>query len=168
MVRRHPHVFGNDSASTPEEVLRNWEAIKKAERTTKGSMLDGVSKSMPALLEALQLTERAARVNFDWPDVTACLSKLDEEIAEFKSAITNLTALEDELGDLLFVTVNVARLLGIDPESALKRANRKFRNRFSYIEHALAQRGLRPEQSNLQEMDALWNEAKQNEKKEVV
>jgi MazG family protein len=174
MVRRHPHVFGDHEASTAGEVLRNWEALKAAERSAAGkdrpgeaSMLDSVSKSLPAVMEAFQITTKTARVGFDWPSAEAALEKLDEESRELSDAITegasDGTAIEEEIGDLLFVVVNVARLLGADPESALKAANRKFRRRFRHIEESLRARGKTPADSTLPEMDALWDEAKAQE-----
>jgi MazG family protein len=172
MVRRHPHVFGDDPASTSGQVLRNWEAIKAAERTAQGgrdaSMLDSVSRSHPAILEAFQITTKAARVGFDWPDAAAVLAKLDEEAGELKAEMArvgNENRLADELGDVLFVTVNLARKLGVDPESALKGANRKFRRRFHHVEERLRERGRTPAESDLEEMDAFWNESKSEERK---
>jgi tetrapyrrole methylase family protein / MazG family protein len=175
MVRRHPHVFGDDDASTPGEVLRNWETLKAAERTAAGkdrageaSMLDSVSKSLPAVMEAFQMTTKTARVGFDWPNAAAALEKLDEESGELKEAIASDGhgggEIEEEIGDLLFVVVNVARLLGADPESALKAANRKFRRRFRHVEDGLRARGKTPAESTLPEMDALWDEAKAGER----
>jgi MazG family protein len=174
MIRRHPHVFGDVEAETPKEVLRNWEASKAAERARKGkatgnddSMLDSVSKSLPAVMEAFQMSEKVARVGFDWPDSAAVLTKLDEEALELKDAVARhpaaAPAIEGEVGDLLFVAVNAARLLGVDPESALKAANRKFRRRFRHVEQRLRERGRTPADSNLEEMDALWDEAKDRE-----
>jgi MazG family protein len=165
MVRRHPHVFADDPAATPGQVLRNWEALKAAERRTPGaSMLDSVSRGLPATMEAYQMTSKVSRVGFDWPDAGAVLGKLEEELAELKQAAAgqppDRSALEDELGDLLFAAVNVARLLGVDAESALKVANRKFRRRFGHIEARLRERGRSPAQSDLAEMDTLWDEAK--------
>jgi MazG family protein len=165
MVRRHPHVFADDPAATPGQVLRNWEALKAAERRTPGaSMLDSVSRGLPATMEAYQMTSKVSRVGFDWPDAGAVLGKLEEELAELKQAAAgqppDRSALEDELGDLLFAAVNVARLLGVDAESALKAANRKFRRRFGHIEARLRERGRSPAQSDLAEMDTLWDEAK--------
>jgi len=174
MLRRHPHVFGEDTAHTAGEVLRNWEAIKEAEleakgkRAGEGSMLDTVSTKLPAVMEAFQMTTKVSRVDFDWPDVASVLEKLDEEVEELKQAVGDEQPshkdIAGEVGDLLFVAVNVARLLGIDPESALKASNRKFRRRFRYIEDRLREQGRKPADSDHIEMDALWDEAKAREK----
>jgi MazG family protein len=171
MVRRHPHVFGDESARTSGEVLRNWEALKAAERAAKGtadaSMLDSVSKAHPAVMEAYQITTKAARVGFDWKDSAAVLEKMDEEIRELRAALVGdegERAVADEVGDLLFVAVNLARKAGVDPESALKGANRKFRRRFRHVEERLKEGGRSPADSSLEEMDALWNEAKARER----
>jgi tetrapyrrole methylase family protein/MazG family protein len=174
MVRRHPHVFGDAAAQTAGEVLRNWEAIKEAEleakgkRADEGSMLDSVSTKLPAVMEAFQMTTKVSRVDFDWPDVASVLEKLDEEVEELKQAVREEhpthKEIAGEVGDLLFVAVNVARLLGIDPESALKASNRKFRRRFRYIEDRLREQGRKPADSDHIEMDALWDEAKAREK----
>src|SRR5262245_2989698 len=174
MIRRHPHVFAEDTAQTADEVLRNWEAIKEAEleakgkRAAEGSMLDSVSTRLPAVMEAFQMTTKVSRVDFDWPDVPSVLEKLDEEVSELKQAVGNEQPshkeIADEVGDLLFVAVNVARLLGIDPESALKGSNRKFRRRFRYIEDRLREQGRKPADSDHVEMNALWDEAKSKEK----
>jgi tetrapyrrole methylase family protein/MazG family protein len=171
MVRRHPHVFAGETADDPDTVLRNWEAIKAAERAARGkedeSMLDSVSRSIPAVMEAFQMTTKVARVGFDWPDWGGALEKLDEETGELKAAIAGggqHAALHEEVGDLLFVAVNVARLLGVDPEAALKGANRKFRRRFRHVEDGLRRQGRTPAQATLPEMDALWDEAKRLEK----
>jgi len=176
MHRRHPHVFGDDEAKSSGEVLRNWEAIKAAERAEKvaqdappGSMLDSVSRGVPAVMEAFQMTTKVSRVGFDWPDAAAALEKLHEEIAEYQKA----AALEggdgkqvaEEVGDLLFAAVNLARLHGVDPESALKATNRKFRRRFGHVERRLRERGRAPADSSLEEMDALWEEAKELERR---
>lgn len=176
MVRRHPHVFGDDQSATSQEVLRNWEAIKEAELIAKGkkpdaegSMLDSVSKSMPALMEAFQMTTKVSRVDFDWQNVGEVLDKLDEEVRELKAELereqASHQAIADEVGDLLFVAVNVARLAGVDPESALKASNRKFRRRFRYIEDRLRQQGRKPADSDHIEMNAYWDEAKAQEKR---
>ncbi len=175
MVRRHPHVFGDQKADSPEEVLRNWEALKAAERRASGkdqpgaaSMMDGVSTRLPATLEAFQMTTKAGRVGFDWASPADVLAKLEEEARELKSALAESppdpAAVEEEVGDLLFAAVNVARAVHADPESALKAANRKFRRRFRYIEDQLRARGRGPAESSLEEMDGLWNEAKAAER----
>jgi len=167
MVRRHPHVFGDDSASTSGEVLRSWEAIKAQEREAKGkddaSMLDSVHRGLPAVMEAFQMTTKVSRVGFDWKEADGALLKLDEEALELREAIrakADHRAVAEEVGDLLFVAVNVARLTGVDPESALKAANRKFRRRFRHVEERLAAGGRKPADSTLEEMDRLWDEAK--------
>jgi tetrapyrrole methylase family protein/MazG family protein len=174
MISRHPHVFGDDKSETSYEVLRNWEAIKESELIakgkkpdTEGSMLDSVSKNLPAMMEAFQMTTKVSRVDFDWQNVGEVLEKLDEEVNELKHEIeqdaTNQQRISDEVGDLLFVAVNVARLLGVDPESALKSSNRKFRRRFRYIEDRLRQQGRKPADSDHVEMNRYWDEAKQQE-----
>jgi tetrapyrrole methylase family protein/MazG family protein len=167
MVRRHPHVFGEDEAATAGDVLRSWEAIKAREREAKGkedeSMLDSVHKGLPAVMEAFQMTTKVSRVGFDWRSADDALVKLDEEVAELREAIASGDApakVAEEVGDLLFVAVNVARLAGVDPESGLKAANRKFRRRFRHIEERLGAEGRKPADSTLEEMDRLWDEAK--------
>jgi tetrapyrrole methylase family protein/MazG family protein len=171
MVRRHPHVFGEDDASSPGEVLRSWEAIKAREREAKGkddeSMLDSVHKGLPAVMEAFQMTTKVSRVGFDWKAADDVLLKLDEEVLELREAIREKAdhrAVAEEVGDLLFVAVNVARLTGVDPESALKAANRKFRRRFRHVEERLRADGRKPADSTLEEMDRLWDEAKRQER----
>jgi MazG family protein len=171
MIRRHPHVFGGDEAASSGEVLRNWEAIKADERAAKGkddaSMLDSVHRGLPAVIEAFQLTTKVSRVGFDWPGAFAALAKLDEEALELSEAVKDHAdprAIAEEVGDLLFVAVNVARLTGVDPESALKAANRKFRRRFRHIEERLRSDGRKPADSTLAEMDRLWDEAKSLER----
>jgi MazG family protein len=175
MLRRHPHVFGEEQAETAGEVLRNWEALKQKERAARGqqdaaaSLLDSVSRSHPAVMEAYQMTTKASRVGFDWPDAASVLAKLDEEIAELREACgapaeTRAGRIEDEMGDLMFAAVNVARLLGVDPESALKAANRKFRRRFRHVEERLSESGRAPESSTLEEMERFWQEAKAKER----
>jgi MazG family protein len=171
MVRRHPHVFGEEQASSSGDVLRSWEAIKAAEREQKGkrdeSMLDSVHRGLPAVMESFQITTKVARVGFDWKDVGGALAKLDEETAELREAIgadAGHDRVAEEVGDLLFVSVNVARLAGVDPESALKAANRKFRRRFRHVEGRLAESGRKPADSTLEEMDGYWDEAKRLER----
>lgn len=163
LTRRHPWVFGNDKVSSPEDALRNWERLKSLERAEKKkSVLDGIPGSLPALARAFRLSSKAARVGFEWPDVAGVLAKLDEEVAEFKEAAKSGDAsrVEDELGDILFTLANVARRMNVDPEGALRRTNEKFVKRFLYVEAKLRERGKQPETSTLEEMDALWNEAK--------
>jgi tetrapyrrole methylase family protein / MazG family protein len=167
MIHRHPHVFGEDDASTSGQVLRNWEAIKAQERQARGkedaSMLDSVHKGLPAVMEAFQITTKVSRVGFDWKDAQGALEKLQEETGELRAAIEQgigHDAVSEEVGDLLFAAVNVARLAGIDPESALKSANRKFRGRFHHVEDRLRAQGREPADSTLEEMDGYWDEAK--------
>jgi len=169
MVARHPHVFGSQSRdkSAAQQSL-DWEHLKAAERRTKATngTLDGVAVGLPALLRAVKLQKRAARVGFDWPSTQEVLEKVSEEMGELNDARQNLSATEvfEEFGDLLFVMANFARHLDIDPEAALRAANNKFTKRFQSIERALAEQGKRPEDSDLAEMDALWDAAKAKEK----
>jgi tetrapyrrole methylase family protein/MazG family protein len=167
MVRRHPHVFADETARTSGEVLRSWEAIKEAEKA-EASMLDGVSAAVPAVMEAFQMTTKVSRVGFDWPDAAGALGKLEEEVRELEDAVAEGRAADahvaEEVGDLLFAAVSVARLLGHDPESALKAANRKFRRRFRHVEDRLRESGRKPADSSLAEMDTLWDEAKAAER----
>jgi MazG family protein len=175
MTRRHPHVFGEEKVESTSEVLANWEAIKAAERQSSGkaakdaeSLLDGVSQKLPALLEAYQLTTKAARVGFDWERPAEVFAKLEEEIGELRAEVDqeklDQTAVTAEVGDLLFVLVNLARKLSVDPEVALKASNRKFRRRFRHIEESLAAADRTCADASLDEMDALWNEAKSRER----
>ena len=166
MVRRHPHVFGDAAYGDNQTKDAVWEGLKAQERAAKGAdragVLDDVPAAMPALLRAVKLTKRAARVGFDWPDFAAVLAKLREEMAELEVEIEagDLDKAREEFGDLLFVCANLARKLDIDPEDALRATNAKFIRRFRHIERELAAQGKRPEQSSLAEMDALWDEAK--------
>ncbi len=169
MVARHPHVFGSESRDkSAEQQTRDWEAIKATERAGKaqGGTLDGVARNLPALLRAVKLQKRAARVGFDWPETTQVLAKLQEEASELVEARDTLThdQVVEEMGDLLFVMANLARHLDVDPEEALRKTNAKFTRRFGSVEAALHAMGKRPEDSTLEEMDALWTEAKQLEK----
>ena len=174
LVRRHPHVFGTVEADSAAQVKVNWEALKAAEREAhtqaspdRNSALAGVSRHLPALLEAYQLTRRAAQVGFDWERFEDLLAKLDEEVAEVRRALARKerARLEEEVGDLLFVAVNVARYLDVDPELALRRANRKFGERFEQVERELARQGKRLQDASVEEMDALWERAKHGEEK---
>jgi ATP diphosphatase len=160
MVARHPHVFGDESPDkSAEQQTQDWEKIKAAERAAKAQagVLDGVAAGLPALLRAVKLQKRAARVGFDWPEIDMVLDKVSEEVTELRET-TNAEDQFEEFGDLLFVMANLARHMDIDPEAALRAANAKFTRRFEYIEDRLAQRGKTPAQSDLAEMDGLWNE----------
>ena len=201
LVDRHPHVFGNVTADTSAEVLRNWEAIKAEEKKKRleagggksakeqkpESVLAGVSATMPALLEAHKLSSRAAHVGFDWPEIAGLFDKLQEETTELQEELKYLPTpaqpvprgiagsgkprvpeelrhrLEEELGDLFFVLVNIARYLSLDSESALKKANRKFKRRFQWMEDQLRASGRAPQQATTDELESLWQQAKQQE-----
>lgn len=201
LVDRHPHVFGNVTAETSAEVLRNWEALKAEEKKKRleagggksvqeqnpESVLAGVSAAMPALLEAHKLSSRASHIGFDWPEIGGLFDKLQEETTELKEELKQLPAsmqpagrgvagsgkpqvpqelrnrLEDELGDLFFVLVNIARYLSLDSESALKKTNRKFRRRFQWMEEQLSGSGRTPQQADMDELESLWQQAKQQE-----
>ena len=186
MVRRHPHVFGDASAENAEEVLRSWETIKAEERRAAGkdaraddsaSLLDGVSPETPALMEAHQLATKAARVGFDWQRAEDIFDKISEEVDELRAAVRELSEekrrgaadearearVREEVGDLLFAVANLARHLKVEPEAALKLTNRKFRRRFLHIERGLRARGRELESATLDEMEALWQEAKGSE-----
>ena len=178
MVRRHPHVFGNQRAKDAEEVLKNWHQIKAQERRTKAatngvtavdeapeSALDGVTRALPATLEGLQLTKKAARTGFDWDDAAGIFDKLTEESAELHSAVEgkNAVKIEEETGDLLFAAVNLARYLHVDPEIALKKANAKFVRRFREMERLSAASGRKFADIPRAEKESLWNSAKNAE-----
>ena len=184
MVRRHPHVFSDTTAGDSAEVLRNWEAIKPEEKRAAGkltggtagtSILDGVSTKAPALMEAHQLSTKAARVGFDWKRVEDIFEKLQEEIDELRAAIsthadTNTEAdharVREEIGDLLFVVTNIARHMQIEPEAALKLTNRKFRRRFAFIEGKLCEQNRKFDETTLDELEGLWQQAKAIEPRE--
>jgi MazG family protein len=179
MVRRHPHVFGDVTANDAATVLLNWETMKAEERRAAGkteatdvSLLAGVSSKAPALMEAHQLSTKAARVGFDWKSVDDIFDKLQEEIEELRAAIkahadmkdeANHARVREEIGDLLFAATNIARHMQVEPEAALKLTNRKFRRRFEYIESALHKRGQPFDQTSIDELEALWQEAKRNQ-----
>ncbi|MCI3134978.1 nucleoside triphosphate pyrophosphohydrolase [Phenylobacterium aquaticum] len=165
MLRRHPHVFGEAEARTSDEQTAAWEVIKAQERATKGkaeSLLDDVPAGLPAMTRAVKLSKRAASVGFVWPTITEVMDKLHEEVGELEAEIAagDREKARAELGDVLFVAANIARTLDIDPEDALRATNAKFSRRFRFIEAALRERGKTPAQSDLAEMDALWNAAK--------
>ena len=169
MVARHPHVFGDESRNkTAAQQVQDWEAIKAAERAGKDErrVLDGVATGLPALTRAIKLQNRAARVGFDWPDASHVIDKIVEESRELAEAQagSDRAHLEEEFGDLMFVVANLARHLDIDPEAALRAANAKFTRRFNAVEDALEARGKHPSQSDLAEMDALWDAVKAQEK----
>ncbi len=167
MIERHPHVFSEKVERTAEEQTQAWETLKAEKRAAKGaSLLDDVAMALPALMRAEKLTKRAARINFDWPSSAEVLEKLDEELAELKAAEASgdQDHIAEEMGDILFVMANLARKLKVDPEDALRRANAKFTRRFQYIEKKLAEAGRTGPQP-LDDMEALWLEAKRAEKK---
>lgn len=201
LINRHPHVFGDVTAETSADVLRNWEALKAEEKRKRWeagggksakpqnpeSVLAGVSSAMPALLEAHKLSSRAAHVGFDWPEMGGLFDKLEEEAAELKGELRSLPSpptpartgiagsgqpqvpeklrhrFEEEVGDLFFVLVNIARYLSLDPESALKKTNRKFRRRFQWMEEQLREKGRGPQEATMEELESLWQQAKQQE-----
>jgi len=192
LVGRHPHVFGDVTANDSQTVLQNWEAIKKEEKRlravtngktaeTSAGLLDAVSSKMPALMEAGKISSKAAHVGFDWPDINGLFEKLTEETMELQEQLSQLapdslqpqaqtnmnaelhTRIEDEIGDLFFVMVNLARRLSVDPESALRRTNRKFRRRFGFLEQTLKDRGTSLEDAPLELMESLWQQAKLSE-----
>lgn len=178
MVRRHPHVFGDTVAGDTAEVLRNWEAIKAEEKAGKArdgveaSILDGVSTKAPALMEAHQISTKVARVGFDWTQIKDIFEKLQEEVDELREAIdlhagsndeADHAHVREEIGDLLFVITNIARRLNVEPEAALKLSNRKFRRRFAHIEKLLREQNRKFEETTLQELEDLWQEAKAQE-----
>jgi tetrapyrrole methylase family protein/MazG family protein/ATP diphosphatase len=171
MVRRHPHVFGEETYGSLAEQKAGWENLKAEERGARGraaSLLDDVPTGLPALTRAVKLSKRAARVGFVWPSVKEVMDKLHEEVEELEAEIAagDLEKARQEMGDVLFVVANLARTLDVDPEDSLRYANAKFARRFRYIEERLAERGKTPEQSDLAEMDALWDEAKVRERAE--
>jgi tetrapyrrole methylase family protein/MazG family protein len=163
LVRRHPHVFGDVEANDAEQVLVNWEKLKNEERKTENKgVLSGVPQSLPALLKASRLTEKAARVGFDWRRAEDVFAKIDEEIGELRDAVAERDPqkIHDEIGDLLFTIANIARKLEASAEEALQSSNRKFRRRFEAMERAVRADGRNLDQLTLEQMDALWDEAK--------
>jgi MazG family protein len=181
MVRRHPHVFGETEAKSAEDVLRRWGQLKAEEKRLHaeehgreyepaGSALAGVARNIPALLEAYQLSARASFVGFDWERIEGVLDKMEEEMGELRAALQEQDAevrrrrCADEVGDLLFAAVNAARFLALEPESALRHANGKFRERFAWLEARLAECGKKPVESTLDEMEALWQRSKKEAK----
>ena len=169
LILRHPHVFGDAKFARAEDVLDNWDKLKADERKASGkvekprdSILDEVPVHFPALLEGLKLTKKAAKVGFDWENADQIFDKLDEEVSELRAAIKKIDRanIGEEIGDLLFVVMNLARHLDVEPETALKKTNRKFRKRFKFIEDELRRENKSLEKANLKEMDGLWDKAK--------
>jgi len=176
MVERHPHVFGDRDANSAAAVLKNWEADKAAKRDAQAraenrepGILDGISTALPATTRAVKLQKRAARVGFDWTNAKDIIAKIREEIIELETEIgagkVDADAIEDEMGDVLFVVINLARKLDVDPETALRRTNRKFERRFRTIESRLAAEGRKITDASLEEMERIWNETKTEEKR---
>jgi MazG family protein len=180
IVRRHPHVFGETEARTASDVNRQWERIKAGERAVAAaaadeagtaappkSALDGISRSLPALAASQEMQERAANLGYDWPSIDGVLDKVREEVGELVEATDDAHRAE-ELGDLLFVLVNVGRKMGIEAEASLRSANDKFRRRFRHVEHAAATRGVALRDCSFEELDALWDAAKADERREAL
>ena len=170
LKRRHPHVFGDTSVDGSKTVLRNWEAIKRREKRSKkkeGSVLDGLPKSLPALIKARRIQEKVSRFGFDWERTEEVMLKVEEELGELKiaNASQDMNAVEEELGDLLFAVANLARFVSVCPEDALKKTIDKFQKRFQYIERELPKRGKKLGEASLEEMDELWEEVKAQERK---
>jgi|SRR5579863_3148166 MazG family protein len=166
LIRRHPHVFADETAHTEGDVRKIWSEVKAGEKKEKGiapaGLLDSVPRALPALVEAQQIASRAAGAGFDWPNIQEVLAKLDEERTEFEAVMAEgpHERIEDELGDLLFVMVNLARFVKVDPEQALRRTNAKFRKRFAHVEKGLADRGKKFAETSIGEMEELWQDAK--------
>lgn len=166
MTARHPHVFGDAAYATSEEVLKQWEERKKEEGKNRESILEGIPKELPALVRAHRIQSRAARVGFEWKKIEHVFAKLEEELEEFREALENKNQkeIEDELGDVFFVLVNISRFVGVSPEDALRKTISKFISRFRYIEMKAADAGRSLSDMTLEEMDALWDEAKEKGK----
>ncbi len=168
MVRRHPHIFGDVTYEDSQELLKNWEDIKAAEKEAAGrkndrkSMLDGVPENLPAMYSAYQISAKAARVGFDWPDIQGIRDKLLEEFGELEEAVADgdPQRVQEEIGDLLFAALNISRYLQIDPETSLRRANRKFTERFNKMEKHFAEQGRRLKDIDLDEMEEVWQSIK--------
>ena len=169
LIRRHPHVFGEEKVKTAEEQVANWERIKKAEKgAERKSALSGVPPALPALMKAHKITEKAARVGFDWEHVDQVFAKVLEELHEFEETMAERDEerMEAELGDLLFAIVNLGRFLSLNPEEALRKTIDRFARRFSHVEDTLHARGMHMQEASLSEMDELWEEAKRMEREE--
>jgi len=167
MITRHPHVFGDQSATSPEDVDKIWDKRKKAEKSKNDeSAIDGVAKALPALLRAEKLQNKAGKVGFEWPGPEQVLDKLEEELAEMREALKQgtLEQISDELGDLLFVLANLGRMLGVNPETALRNCNYKFERRFKGLEHDLKQESISLENASLKQMEQAWENQKEKER----
>jgi tetrapyrrole methylase family protein/MazG family protein len=162
MVRRHPHVFGEKKAETSKEVLSQWAAIKEEEKKKEEGYLSELPEAFPALMRAHRVTEKAAKIGFDWENVDQVLEKLNEELNEFRQALSarDAKSIEEELGDLIFALVNISRFVEVNPEEALRKTIGRFINRFHYIEKRLEEEGKKLSGTPLEEMERLWNEAK--------
>jgi len=162
LVRRHPHVFADGDAKTSDDVLRRWDEIKATEKPRPKGLLAGVPRSLPALVEAQKIAKKAAGAAFDWENIGQVFEKLEEELGELREARESgaQEAIEDEFGDVLFVLVNIARFLNVDPEQALRKTNSKFRTRFEYVERGVEAQGKTLKEAGIQEMERLWQEAK--------
>ncbi|MBI9031078.1 nucleoside triphosphate pyrophosphohydrolase [bacterium] len=165
LIRRHPHIFGEENLTDPTEVKKRWEQIKLAEKKERNSVLDGIPQAIPGLLQAQRIQEKAASVGFDWDNIEPVFAKITEEIAEVRAEISsnNQENLELEIGDLLFSVVNLARKLNVDAELAIKTSNRKFRDRFSKIEAELTKTGTKINEKSLEELDQIWESVKKTE-----
>lgn len=162
MIRRHPHVFGNTNVNNSDDVILKWDEIKKQEKQERVSIFDSVSKGLPSMQKSHEYQEKARKVGFDWKKSEDCMEKIFEEFDEFQNAIKsgNLQEIEHEMGDLFFSIINMSRFLKVNPDNSLRNANNRFYNRFQYIEKKLLENGKKPEESTLEEMDQLWNDAK--------
>ncbi len=164
LIYRHPHVFGDVSINSTDEILSNWEELKKAEKgqSSQADAVDSVARTLPALWRAEKVQKKAAKVGFDWPDVNGALDKMTEELAEVRAAMDGNGDVAEELGDLLFAVVNAARFLNVDPEMALHAASDKFASRFRKVEETVVNSGRAMENVPLEELDAIWNQVKHN------
>jgi XTP/dITP diphosphohydrolase len=168
LIFRHPHVYGEVNADTPDAVIQNWEQIKLKEKEGNKSVLSGVPAALPALIKAHRIQDKARNVGFDWEEREQVWDKVQEEIAEFKAevAVSDADKMEAEFGDLMFSIINAARLYKINPENALERTNKKFIRRFNYLEEKTIKQGRNLKDMTLAEMDEIWNEAKRKEREE--
>jgi MazG family protein len=162
LIRRHPHVFAAGDAKTADDVKRRWDEIKAEEKPRPQGLLDGIPRATPALVEAQQIASKAAGAGLDWENVEQVFEKLDEELDELREAGTR-EEVENEIGDLLFVIVNIARFMKVDPEQALRKTNAKFRRRFAHVEAGLREKGQTPRDATIEQMESLWQDAKRHD-----